>query len=130
MIVSLLSQLKRTRETESGLLLLMLLVTAVSGKSMARSNNAFLGGLPAIMDCCKELIIICDSDGTKQIGRTVSNQLTSSCQKTVHVFALLDDAFTHAQNEFPHEVLELRRRRIRSGDWPTVGAKRALSREE
>lgn len=43
-----------------------------------------------------------------------------SAQKSIDYFDLLDDAFTHVQNEFPHEALELRRRRIRSGSRSIV----------
>ena len=121
MMVLLLSHLRRFRATENSRLLLILKVTAPSAKSMAQNVNPFLDGLPAILACCQEVALVCDDlDTVSTLRQAVHDALKTSvpaAQKSVVYLGLLDDAFMYVQNAFPHEVLELRRRRIRSGTW-------------
>jgi hypothetical protein len=124
MMVTLLSHVKRLRVTENEPLLLILKATAPAARSMYRHSSPFLGGLPAVLGCCQEIALVCDNPGiVRNLGFAVHDALSTSvpsAQKSVIYLGLLDDAFTYAQNTFPHEVLELRRRRIRSGTWSTL----------
>lgn len=124
MIVSLLSRLKRIRETADSSVLLILHASPVSSKSMSRSSSPFLNGLPAVMASCHEVLVVTDDNSIEPLRKATLDALVSSSSqnnKQVHFFALLDGAFMHAQSTFPHEVLELRRQRIRSGTWVTGG---------
>jgi hypothetical protein len=41
----------------------------------------------------------------------------SNAAKPLSFFVLLDDALAYVQRRCPHDVLELRRQRLRSGSW-------------
>jgi hypothetical protein len=76
------------------------------------------------MASCHEVLVVTDDNGIETLRNATLGALASSASqsiKQIHFFALLDDAFTHAQSTLPHEVLELRRQRIRSGTWVTGG---------
>jgi hypothetical protein len=124
MMVLLLSHLKRLRVTENGPLLGILYVQLPAARSMTRHTSPFLNGLPAILGCCQEVAIVCDDvDTVNALSHAVHDALASSvpsAQKSIVYLGQLDDAFTYLQNIFPHEVLELRRRRIRSGTWSNL----------
>jgi hypothetical protein len=120
MIISLLSQLKKARGSQGTPLLLVLHVNQSAARSLLRSPCAFLNALPAIMDGCSEILVASDDDNAYPLGKSIRATLalsTAQHSKSVQSFALLDDALIRAQVTFPHEVLELRRQRIRSGVW-------------
>ena len=51
----------------------------------------------------------------------------STLARPLVFFELLDEAFDHAQGVYPHDVLELRRQRIRSGMWGVSETDKQLS---
>lgn len=119
MIVGLLSHLKRTRDAEGASLLLIIHASAASLRCMARPSSPFLSGLPALMGSCHELMVVSSDNALPDLAREQHVVMPPHYQssKRVLFYALLDDAFKEAQESFPHEVLELRRQRIRSGAW-------------
>jgi hypothetical protein len=93
---------------------------------MSFTPNPFLSGLPALCDTCHEIAIVCNADATDALRRAIGRVLgipSVQLGKRVRFFEMLDTAFACAQEAFPHELLELRRQRIRSGTWPTSSAK-------
>jgi hypothetical protein len=122
MIISLLSRLKKARESQGAPLLLVLNVNPSAARSLLRSPCAFLNTLPAIMDGCYEILVASDEDNAYPLGKSIRATLalsTAKRTKSVQSFALLDDALIRAQTTLPHEVIELRCQRIRSGVWTT-----------
>ena len=116
--------MKRVREAEDGPVLLLLHASAVSARSMALPTCSFLNGLPAILASCQEILIVTDDANVEPLRIATHCALASSSAqsaKQVRFFALLDEAFSCAQAFLPHEVLDLRRQRIRSGTWATLG---------
>jgi hypothetical protein len=122
MVVSLLSTLKQLDATHQEPNVLILLLKPSSAKSIIKSACSFVDALPALCACCQEITVVCKDDaGTLvQLRRALCGSQAiplGMVSRQLGFFELLDDAFTYVQESFPHDVLELRRRRIRSGAW-------------
>ena len=124
MMVALLSVVRRLRATEEKPLLLLLRVNVPAAKSLAHNGSSFLSILPALFDFCHEVAIICDDNeaigAIRRVLTAAGTPLLPALHKPVGFFDLLDEAFTYNLDSFPHEILELPRRRIRSGAWLTA----------
>jgi hypothetical protein len=123
MVVQLLAQLKQTEERHGEAVVLILHLRPSSAKDIMKRSSTFLDVLPALWAYCREVVIVCQGEPgiLEQLRRSLCGSMSTSVGTLAHplsFFELLDDAFTHAQGIFPHEVLELRRQRIRSGMWP------------
>jgi hypothetical protein len=128
MMVSLLGHLKSVEPDQGGSLLLIINMQPVSAASIMKRTSAFVDVLPALWAHCQEVIVVCQGrDGIlDQLRRMLCGSVStpiSSLAKPLNFFELLDDAFTHAQGVLPHDVLALRRQRIRSGTWRLPDAK-------
>lgn len=124
MVVSLLSNLKQVEDCHGKPVVLILHLSPSSAKSIMKRSSTFLDVIPALWAYCREVVIACQGeDGIlEQLRRCLCGSASTplaSLARPLGFFELLDDAFTHAQGAFPHDVLELRRQRIRSGTWST-----------
>lgn len=122
MVASLLSSLKRAVQTHGGSFILILHLHASSAMSIMNRSSTFLDVLPALWAYCQEVVIVCQGqEGVlEQLRRCLCGSASTpiaTLAKPLCFFELLDDAFAHAQGVFPHDVLELRRQRLRSGTW-------------
>jgi hypothetical protein len=125
MVVSLLSHLKQSRERHGEAVVLILHLRPVSAQSIMKRSSTFVDVLPTLWAYCQEVVIVCQGEHgiLDQLRRSLCGSVSTPVASLAHplsFFELLDDAFTHAQGVFPHDVLELRRQRIRSGMWPTT----------
>ena len=95
-----------------------------SARCILSRSSTFADVLPALWAYCQEIIIACqDEQGLinhlrRALCGSASTPIATLARPLVF-FELLDEAFDHAQGVYPHDVLELRRRRIRSGTWAT-----------
>lgn len=122
MVVALLSRLKQVAENHGGAVVLILHLHASSAKSIMKRSSTFLDVLPALWAYCQEVVIACQGQEgiLDQLRRCLCGSASTpiaTLAKPLCFFELLDDAFTHAQGVFPHDVLELQRQRLRSGTW-------------
>jgi hypothetical protein len=129
MVVSLLSLLKQLEESRGGPSILILHLKASSAVSIMKRSSTFQDVMPALWAYSQEVMMVCHDDaGTLgQLRRALCGSQSApmgSLTRPLSFFSLLDDAFTHAQETFPHDVLELRRLRLRSGAWPLAEGSR------
>lgn len=122
MVVSLLSNLKQETTCHGEPVVLMLHLRPSSAKSIMKRSSTFLDVMPALWAYCREVVIVCQGeDGTlEQLRRSLCGSASTpiaSLARPLSFFELLDEGFSHAQGVFPHDVLEMRRQRIRSGTW-------------
>jgi hypothetical protein len=122
MMVSLLGYLKQAHHERSAALVLVLHLRPSSAKSIMTTSSSFTDVMPALWAYCKEVVIACQGETglLDQLRRTLCGSVSApiaTLPHPVNFFELIDDAFTHVQELFPHNVLELRRQRIRSGTW-------------
>lgn len=122
MVVSLLSQLKHAQEVQGEGSVLILNLSPSSAKDITKRSTVFIDVLPALLAYCQEVVMACEGESglLEQLRRCLCCSATTplvTFLRPLIFFELLDDAFTHAQGLFPHDVLELRRQRIRSGVW-------------
>jgi hypothetical protein len=120
MVVSLLSHLKRMRETQDRPLLLVLNLREASASSIVRSPNPFQNALPALWAFCQEIVIANEGGQAmiSQLRRALCGSSTTPAAllaRPICFFEAVDEAFGHAQGVFPHDVLELQRQRILGG---------------
>jgi hypothetical protein len=125
MVVSLLSTLKQLANTKGGSLVLLLYLDPLSAKGITKSARAFIDVFPALSAYCQEVVLVCHDDaGTLgQLRRALCGSQAAylgAPSRPLSFFGLLDDAFTHVQHVFPHDALELRRRRLRNSAYPTT----------
>lgn len=110
MVVSLLSHLKHVRSTKSESVLLLLQLDSAAARSISRGLGPFLGALPVLWDCCLEFIVVLEGGGAQNpLNRILC---TRPLAQSLRCCESLDEAFSHAQSLFPHDVLELQRRRL------------------
>jgi hypothetical protein len=117
MVFALLSQLKRQNSANQTPLLLMLNLHPASLASLAHHANPFFVVIPALLDCCCEIVIAADGDSAtlntlrRHLLRS-SPSPTPAIARSIRVFPTVQEAFTHAQSVFPHDVIELRRKNL------------------
>lgn len=122
MVVSLLSQLKRVRQGHGGACILILHMHPSSATSIMKCSSTFLDVMPALWSHCQEIIVVCQGETgiLDQLRRTLCGSTStpiSMLARPLGFFELLDEAFAHVQGVYPHDALEIRRRRLRSGTW-------------
>ena len=122
MIVSLLSNLKQVEDRHDEPAVLILNMRPSSARSIMKRSSTFLDVMPALWAYCREVVIVCQGEECvlEQLRRYLCGSASTPIAapaRSLSFFELLDDAFTHAQGVFPHDVLELRRQRLRSGTW-------------
>jgi hypothetical protein len=122
MVVSLLSQLQQLSAPHRGTAVLILHVAAPSARSIMRRSSTFLDVMPTLWAYCQEIIVACpgESRTLDQLRRALCGSASMPIAGAVRPFTFfehLDDALTYAQDDAPHEILELRRQRLRSGTW-------------
>jgi hypothetical protein len=120
MTVSLHSQLRQISSDQNGKVILILCVNTAAAQSLMTRSSTFLDIIPALWVYCTEIVFACDGEnGTiDQLRRSLCGSAStpvSSLAKPMSFFELLDEAFAHVQGVSPHDVLELRRQRLRSG---------------
>ncbi|HMA95530.1 MAG TPA: hypothetical protein VKP30_22730 [Polyangiaceae bacterium] len=123
MVVALLSQLKQAEEGCGAASVLILTVGPSSAKSIVHRSSTFVDVLPALWAYCQEIVIACqDEHGMlDQLRRCLcgsSSTLIATLARPLTFFELVDSAFTYVEGVYPHDMLELKRRRLRSGSWP------------
>jgi hypothetical protein len=121
-VATLLSQLREVEEVEGEPCILIINVSLSSAKSIATRANTFQDVMPALWAHSQEILVAFEgpTSALEQLRRALSKPSSARDATMVHslrFFTLLDEAFSHTQANFPHEALELRRRRIRSGAW-------------
>ncbi|MGC4069467.1 MAG: hypothetical protein QM784_33405 [Polyangiaceae bacterium] len=121
-VATLLSQLREVDEFEGEPCILIINVSLSSAKSIATRASTFQDVMPALWAHCQEILVAFEGPASAlgQLCRALSKPSATRDAATAHslrFFTLLDEAFSHTQASFPHEALELRRRRIRSGAW-------------
>ena len=102
--------------------LLILNLHPSSARCILSRASTFPDVLPALWAYCQEIIIACQGEEglIDHLRRALCGSAStpiSTLARPLVFFELLDEAFDHAQGVYPHEVLELRRQRIRSGTW-------------
>ncbi|HMA96464.1 MAG TPA: hypothetical protein VKP30_27450 [Polyangiaceae bacterium] len=123
MVIGLLAELKRLRERENGKLLLVLHLRENSARTILHQSSTFSDVLPALWTCCQEVAVACRAEGMvlthlrRALCGSASMQITALA-RPLNFFELLDEAFDRGKDVFPHDVLEMQRRRLRSGSWP------------
>ena len=124
MMVALLSVVRRLRATEERPLLLLLRVNVPAAKVWhameVRSSRYFQHFLGFATKSRSFVTIKRHFGAIRRVVTDAGVPLTRALNKPVSFFDLLDEAFKYSLDAFPHEILELRRRRIRSGAWPTA----------
>lgn len=128
MVASLLGYLKSAQADKGGPLLLVLNMHPNSAMSVMKRSSAFVDVLPALWTHCQEIVIVCQGqDGIlEQLRRTLCGSMSTpvaSLARPLIFFDLIDDAMTHAQGLFPHDILELRKRRLRTVTSPLLDSK-------
>ncbi|HMA94220.1 MAG TPA: hypothetical protein VKP30_16125, partial [Polyangiaceae bacterium] len=73
--------------------------------------------------CCQEIAVACRAEGAvlthlRRALRGSASMPIGAGTRSLNFFELLDEAFDHSKDVFPHAVLEMQRRRLRSGSWP------------
>lgn len=124
MAASLFARLKQAHGSEVGAILLILHLRPASARSVLQRAHRLIEITPALWAHCQEIAIACEGEQRllDQLRRCLCGSASlrgSQLARPLSFFELLDDAFTHAQGLFPHDVLELRRQRLRSGTWST-----------
>lgn len=110
-ILTLLLDLKRALTVAGGPVLLILVVR----ESVPAPADYFLrclqATLPAILDCCEQLLIVVEGSTSDRAPIRAAFQTTrrTARQASLHIFDSLSAAFTHAQPFAPHDVLDLQR---------------------
>ncbi|MGE5784281.1 MAG: hypothetical protein ACM3ZE_06805 [Myxococcales bacterium] len=123
MVIGLLAELKRIQERENGKLLLVLHLRDNSARSILHQSSTFSDALPALWACCREIAVACRAEGTvlTHLRRALCGSASmpiGALARPLNFFELLEEAFDRSKDVFPHEVLEMQRRRLRSGTWP------------
>lgn len=131
MMVSLLSHLKQGERNHEALALIFA-IHPTSAKSIMSRSSTFVDVMPALWAYCQEVVIACQGESgiLDQLRRHLCGSTSTpvaTLARPLSFFELLDDAFKHAEGVFPHDVLELRRQRLRSGTW-AVGAVKDCAR--
>lgn len=122
MMVSLLSHLKQTEKNHGESVVLILHLHESSAKAIMKRSSSFLDVLPALWAYCQEVVIACQGESgildrlRRHLCGSVSTPV-ATLARPLSFFELLDDALEHVQGVHPHDVLELRRRKLRSGTW-------------
>jgi len=127
MVVALLSQVKHAQKREQATVLLILALHDSSARNITLHSSSFADVLPALWAYCFEIAIACNGEEglVDQLKRTLCTSLASpgiSLVRPLRFFENLDEAIDHAKNTLPHDVLEMQRRRLRSGSWPIYEA--------
>lgn len=123
MVLGLLAELKRLQDRENGRLLLVLHLRDNSARSILHQSSTFSDVLPALWACCQEIAVACRAEGAvlthlrRALCGSASIPITGAV-RSLSFFERLDEAFDHCKDVFPHDVLEMQRRRLRSGSWP------------
>lgn len=128
MVVALLSQLKQV-QGDLDALVLILNIRESSAKSIMHRSSTFIYVLPALWAYCQEIVIACQGENAllDQVRRHLCGSTSTpeaTLARPLSFFELLDDAFSHVEGVYPHDVLELRRQRLRSGTWLTASTAR------
>lgn len=128
MVVSLLSELKLLEAKQKGSLALILRVNGVAARSISQRSSAFPDVFPALWTYCREIVMVCeDSEGSvEQLRRTLCGSASTpvaSLARPLVFFELFEDALNHVQGVHPHDVLEMRRTRLRNGFSSRVGCR-------
>ncbi|HMA95522.1 MAG TPA: hypothetical protein VKP30_22690 [Polyangiaceae bacterium] len=132
MVIGLLAELKRLQERENGKVLLVLHLRDNSARSILHQSSTFSDVLPALWACCQEIAVACRAEGAllthlrRALCGSASIPVTGAI-RSLNFFELLDEALDHAKGVFPHDVLEMQRRRLRSGSWPIYEAEERQS---
>ncbi|HEY5957607.1 MAG TPA: hypothetical protein VIV60_13670 [Polyangiaceae bacterium] len=124
MTVSLISHLREVEAAGKDEALLVLSLGFPAAKSIVQRSCTLQDALPAIWAHCQEMVIASEGEPRtlNQLRRCLRGPRSipiASALKPLSVFALLDDALAFLERRCPHDVLELRRQRLRSGSWLT-----------
>lgn len=120
MVVSLLSHLKQTKKRYGEGVILILHLRPPSALSILKRSSTFVDVMPALWAYCQEVVFVCQGERglLDQLRRSLCGSVSTPVAALAHPFSffeLLDEAFKHVQGVFPHDILEMRRQRIRSG---------------
>src|SRR5512133_2017023 len=123
MVIGLLAELKRLQVRETGRVLLVLHLRDNSARSILHQSSTFSDVLPALWACCQEIAVACRAEGAvlthlRRALRGSASMPIGAGTRSLNFFELLDEAFDHSKDVFPHAVLDMQRRRLRSGSWP------------
>jgi len=129
MVIGLLAELKRLQEREKGKLLLVLHLRENSARSILHQSSTFSDVLPALWACCQEIAVACRAEGAvlTHLRRALcgsSSMPITAVARPLNFFELLDEAFDHSKDVFPHDVLEMQRRRLRTSAWHSLSPER------
>lgn len=79
-------------------------------------GDVLLTALPAILDCCRELLVVAEvTDARRGTLRSLfaEPKAQQSARTAVRYCKSLDVALRHVENVAPHEVLDLKRQTLR-----------------
>ena len=120
-ILNLLLDLKRALTVAGSPVILILVVRESVPAPEDYLINCLRATLPALLDCCEQLLIVVEgsaSDRTPIRAAFQTTRRTAARQTPPRIFDSLSAAFTHAQTLAPHDVLELQRQAMRQSLLP------------
>lgn len=110
--LTLLLDLKRGRALAGKPLILVLVVRKQVPVPANYLLTCLQATLPAILDCCQELVVAIEGAGVDRSSLRAAfqnNRAGAPRRSPSFVFDTLSAAFAHAQRAAPHDVLELQR---------------------
>ena len=124
-ILSLLLALKRAMATAESPVILLLVVRETVPVPANFLLNCLEGTLPAILNCCEQLVIAVEGSGADRSALRATFQTERQAGRRrarTAIFDSLSDALAHAQRSAPHDVLELQRHLLQhscppNGKW-------------
>ncbi|MGC4067238.1 MAG: hypothetical protein QM784_21870 [Polyangiaceae bacterium] len=118
-VIGVLSQVRKVKAEEGVDVELLIYFDLAAATALEHPSNAFLCAFPAIVSDCSEVLLVLPGALIRTVSvalRVASNDVCAS-RSSLRMLEELDDALQWVQAHFPHEVLELRRQRLRSGIW-------------
>jgi len=118
----LLSNVKKVRALSGDPVLLIVVVRKQVPVPAHYLLSCLQATLPAILDCCQELVVAVEGVDSERATLRASFQTVRSGTKprnSTRVFDTLSAAFAHAQRAAPHDVLELQRLALHQSSPPT-----------
>ncbi|MGC4068845.1 MAG: hypothetical protein QM784_30215 [Polyangiaceae bacterium] len=126
-VSSLLARVKDLHASNVDDSILILVMSSTSAASIMRHTSSFVDVMPALWAYCSEVLLVCpDATLLAQLRRHLCGSARTPVVSLAHplsFFDTLDVALTHVEGVVPHDTIELRRHRLRSGQWELVGSK-------
>jgi hypothetical protein len=124
-LVSLLALVQQRKQRLRDALLLILELQPSSARSIMKPSSSFPDVMPQLWTCCQEIILVCEGEAgiSDQLRRALCGSASTpvaTLARPMSFFESLDEAFAHAEGVLPFDVLDLRTKRLRWGNYVNV----------